>query len=423
MKIAFVGSHILSPIPCLNGGAVEFLVTIFLENYEENNTCEHEIFVIQKKSKTTNDYLLNKKLSKTTFINVDYNKRKNIFHRIVNKFFRIVRKKQCEFFISNYYYNNVFKEVKKINPDLIVFENYKDPLLKEYIRYFGKNKIFIHVHNDFTGKIVFNFKEEFVGLIAVSNFIKESFLYNNGGKRIVNYVLPNCANEQTLFQRISDSERLALRKKIGFEQEDFVVVYCGRLVQEKGVLQLIQAILATPKNIKLLIIGDSENIKNNYIKKINRVANTNPKRIKFTGYIKNEELYKYYQCADLQVVPTLIEEAAGIVAIEGQMSGLPLIITKSGGMVEYVTPDTPIIERNNHLVENLTKQIYKLSVDKATLKSMSENARQNALKYTQKIYYENFMQIVESIKRNTDNALPSVLKKSGSKFNIGNANG
>ena len=54
---------------------------------------------------------------------------------------------------------------------------------------------------------------------------------------------------------------------------------------------------------------------------------------------------------------------------------------------------------------------------------MSENARQNALKYTQKIYYENFMQIVESIKRNTDNALPSVLKKSGSKFNIGNANG
>lgn len=40
--------------------------------------------------------------------------------------------------------------------------------------------------------------------------------------------------------------------------------------------------------------------------------------------------------ADVQVVCSICEEAAGLVAIEGMMSGLPLIITDSGGLPEYV---------------------------------------------------------------------------------------
>ena len=54
------------------------------------------------------------------------------------------------------------------------------------------------------------------------------------------------------------------------------------------------------------------------------------------GYINNDELYKYYQIADMQAVPSMWEEAAGLVAIEGMASGLPLVVTRSGGMVEYV---------------------------------------------------------------------------------------
>ena len=70
--------------------------------------------------------------------------------------------------------------------------------------------------------------------------------------------------------------------------------------------------------------------------------------MKFTGYIENQKLYRYYQSADIQVIPSLWEEAAGLIAIEGMLSGLPLIITKSGGMIEYAPSNVAVwIDRDN----------------------------------------------------------------------------
>lgn len=80
-------------------------------------------------------------------------------------------------------------------------------------------------------------------------------------------------------------------------------------------------------------------------------------RIRFTGYIENAELYQYYQCADMQVVPSMWEEAAGLVAIEGMLSGLPLVVTKSGGLVEYAPKEVAMQIERNGIVENLKMAI------------------------------------------------------------------
>lgn len=398
MKIVLIRHECSMTIPTLNS-SVEALVTMLLKNYEQDSNCEHQFYLIQNGDKIATNKIRNN-FQKTNFVFIKYDKRRNLFTRVINKFFRYITKNHYENFIANSYYREVFKTVKEINPDIIIFENYKDPLLKKYVKFFGKNKLFYHVHSDLTGKIIFNLPRE-VGLIAVSDFVRKSFLAHNQHKNLLSYVLPNCANDKTFLKQITESERVALREKFGFNKEDFVVVYCGRMIPIKGILQLIQAVLRAPQNIKLLIIGgilkNNQSIQTKFITEVNQLVMNNAERIKFTGYINNEDLYKYYQCADLQVVPTLTEEAAGMVVIEGQMSGLPQIITRSGGMVEYATKDTVVLERDDKLVENLTNAIVNLSTNEARLNIMRKSAKQNTLKYTRKSYYENFLQIIYSI--------------------------
>ena len=53
-----------------------------------------------------------------------------------------------------------------------------------------------------------------------------------------------------------------------------------------------------------------------FLKKLEAVARTLDNRVRFTGFIRNESLPDYYRLADLVCVPTLVQEAAGLVAIE-----------------------------------------------------------------------------------------------------------
>lgn len=67
----------------------------------------------------------------------------------------------------------------------------------------------------------------------------------------------------------------------------------------------------------------------------------------------------------MQVVPSIWQEGAGLVAVEGMAAGLPLIITQSGGMVEYVNSDAAIqVPIDKELPHNLALNIKLLANDK-----------------------------------------------------------
>ena len=141
-----------------------------------------------------------------------------------------------------------------------------------------------------------------------------------------------------------------------------MVVYCGRLIKEKGIDVLIKAIKTLNKdNLKLMIIGASA-FKNSkmtpFVEELKEIVGEN-KNVFFTGFVPNEELYKYYSLANLQVIPSVWEEVAGIVALEGRAVGLPQVITNSGGLPEYASKNAIILEKGENLQENLQKEILK----------------------------------------------------------------
>jgi glycosyltransferase involved in cell wall biosynthesis len=132
------------------------------------------------------------------------------------------------------------------------------------------------------------------------------------------------------------------RKNYAAENEK-IVFFVGRLVNEKGVHILIDAIpkiISNYNNVKFVIAGKGPCL-NSLIEQSYQLGVFN--RIYFTGFVSDEVLIKLYKCSDIGVFPS-IYEPFGIVALEGMVSGIPLVVSNTGGLGEII----------NHKVDGMT---------------------------------------------------------------------
>ena len=151
----------------------------------------------------------------------------------------------------------------------------------------------------------------------------------------------------------------ALRASLGFAPEDFVVLFCGRLEPDKGIHKLLEAMenIHDPR-IKLLIVGSpffGRTQQSPFLRKLEQQAETLGDRVRFTGYVPNDSMPEYYRLADLVCVPTLVEEAAGLVAVEAMGCGRPVLATRSGGMPEYLDGSQAVlVDRDGNVAGQLS---------------------------------------------------------------------
>ena len=112
----------------------------------------------------------------------------------------------------------------------------------------------------------------------------------------------------------------------------------------------------------------------------------------YLGYIPNQIIHLYFGISDILSVPSVWEEGAGLVAVEGMAAGLPLIITQSGGMVEYVTDDCAVkLPINDELPKSLANAIVDLSNNPERRDAMGKAGRKRAERFTKKNYYKDFL--------------------------------
>ena len=180
-----------------------------------------------------------------------------------------------------------------------------------------------------------------------------------------------------------------------------MVLYVGRILEIKGVLELMQAVTGLEdKHIKLLIMGSANSGKwaySSYERRVKKLSEQNKDRIIFTGYVDNSEVYQYASVADVQCVPTLVEEAAGLVLLEAMAEGIPLIVAKSGGVIEYVDDSTALMIEQENIVDNLKNAICYMKEHLEVRKQMSKNANIQSDKFNESIYYEEFCNLVVDI--------------------------
>jgi glycosyltransferase involved in cell wall biosynthesis len=127
----------------------------------------------------------------------------------------------------------------------------------------------------------------------------------------------------------------ARRRSWGAEPDTVVVLSAGRLIQEKGLAIMLEAlarIRATP-SIRLVLVGDGD--ERTRLERIARSLRLED-RVRFLGWQGNAAMPEILASADVFAMPSLPtpywEEQLGFAAIEAMASGLPVVTTRSGSL-------------------------------------------------------------------------------------------
>lgn len=144
-------------------------------------------------------------------------------------------------------------------------------------------------------------------------------------------VIPNGVDLKKFDGLSCDQE---FRRNFALDSEK-IIFFVGRLVNEKGAHVLLDAmpkILSYYGNAKLVITGKGPQLE--YLKEKAMLAGISQK-VYFTGYISDDNLSRLYKCIDVAVTPSLYEPF-GIVALEGMVAGVPVVVSDTGGISEIV---------------------------------------------------------------------------------------
>jgi len=148
-------------------------------------------------------------------------------------------------------------------------------------------------------------------------------------------IIPNGINTEKFKVSV---DKIAVKSRYGISPNEKLVLYVGRLVPQKGVEYLIQAvpmIAGKYPNVKFLIVG--EGWLRDYLESL--AQSTGQRwRITFTGFIPDHEVVALMKSADVLVVPS-VYEPFGIVALEGMAAGVPVIASQVGGLSEVIEHD------------------------------------------------------------------------------------
>jgi glycosyltransferase involved in cell wall biosynthesis len=164
------------------------------------------------------------------------------------------------------------------------------------------------------------------------------------------------------------------------KSEDKFVITPGasRITSRKGLKYLIEAVYKLSQkhpNTQLNIIGDGDEkyILEKLVKKLKIEKNVN-----FLGRISHEKISKFYQEANVFVLPSLNEGMSNTM-LEALSSGLPIIATDTGGSKELITEGENgyIVEMKNS--DDIDEKLEKLIDNPELRNEMGEKSRARAL--------------------------------------------
>lgn len=160
------------------------------------------------------------------------------------------------------------------------------------------------------------------------------------------------------------------RSKFMISEDDLKLLYVGRVSKEKSLQLLVEVFIRLTKiraGIHLIIVGDGP-----YLSEMKKVLKNLP--VTFTGFLHGDDLTQAYASSDIFIFPSTTD-TFGNVVLEAQASGLPVIVTDSGGPKEnLINGETGFIVPSGD-INGFANAVLKLTNNTALLQKMSQNAR------------------------------------------------
>lgn len=400
LKIMVINPEFL-PIPAVMGGAVETLLTSLVEENEKESGIQ--FIVISPK-----EGISKKQKKKYRHTAIKYLKSRGLIHKVFEWIaYQLSHKLNIPVPFNKIYYLRAYLEAITTHPDFIIAEGLGWWDMRIFSRKFGREKVILHLHHEVESDVCY--REVYGRVIAVSDYIKGAWLRGDSVPPANVHVVKNGIDFSRFQKKISSKEQEEWKRKVHIEGNDFVAMYSGRLVLVKGVKELALAWqYISDRNIKLLVVGGTnfaDSKPSPYLKELQELAKKD-ERIQLVGYVDNRYMQQYYAIADVVVVPSLCEEAAGLSAIEAMVCGKPLIVTKSGGLCEYVGASCSIqLERDEELSVHIAQAILKLRGDKILSEELGFSAKKAAMEYSSRNYYRHMRDLLFEIAKKEEKGI------------------
>ncbi len=162
----------------------------------------------------------------------------------------------------------------------------------------------------------------------------------------------------------------AFFERFGATNGEVRLLYVGRISREKDLDLLADAYRRLRKEglpVQLFVVGHGP-----YSEALAKIL---PDAI-FTGYLRGTDLAIAYASADIFVFPSTTD-TFGNVILEAQASGLPVVVSDSGGPKELVADKANGLITRSHNVEDFARAIRALVTDRALRKRMAISARES----------------------------------------------
>lgn len=393
MKIAILTSGIL-PVPAVQGGAVENLIDFYLDYNDKNKLHDITIYSVWHPDVERHPAL---KSDSNHYIYIKVN---SILPKIKKKLYKMKYGEEYYHYTIEYYLHEAMKDIRNQDFDIIIMENRPAYALK--VKEIVNAKLVYHLHNEKLDRQTIKAQEIYDAadcILTVSDYIK----------RCVQTINPLDKKTRTIYNGINRSafskKSKADRSALGFYEEDFVLVFSGRMNRDKGIKELIIAmnLLKEYSHIKLMVIGSTffGNATNDdsFTTELKTQAEPLKERIIFTGFIPYSNIPNYLQMADVAVIPSVWNDPFPTTVLEAQAIGLPIITTRRGGIPEEVTEENAILlDTDEQFVDNLVKAILDLYNHPDKRKQMSLASFERSKLFDKEIYAKNFFSALENIK-------------------------
>lgn len=334
-KVAVIAPNSL-PIPPVRGGGVQTVIAEtapLLREYKPYifSNCEYGIDNLPLKETVGN--IEHRRICQSSWdefkINIAHLSTKNYFPYIFE----------------------IISQIKEINPDIIHLANrpWFLPIMRKYLG--SGKKIVLHHFNNYLMEMPAKKAKRLLaltdGFIGCSKFTVDAEVLKRfpqlKGKCFV--VSNGVDTDKFNPNKIRPDAVAGLKEKYGIKPGEIVVLYVGRLTEDKGAYELLEAVKTLVINlginqVKLLVVGSSffggKTKITPFIKKLQKASEEIKNNITFTGYIDRSEIQNIFAVGDIAAVPSIVQDASPTVCYEASSMKLPIVASTRGGIPEIV---------------------------------------------------------------------------------------
>jgi glycosyltransferase involved in cell wall biosynthesis len=221
---------------------------------------------------------------------------------------------------------------------------------------------------------------------AISHFLA-GYAKNMGATCPV-VVVPNAVDVERFAKEYSKGEIDAIKEKVGKKDGDITLITTSRLVPKNAVEDVIAAMPLLPSDVHLVVAGTGP-LDASLRAQVKMLGVGD--RVRFLGFVSQEELPKYLKASDI-FIRTPLSEGFGISFVEAMASGIPVVTTPVGGIVDFLKDkETGLfakvrdhksiadavmeLVRNPALVSSIKRQAFDMVVSKYDWKIVGEEMR------------------------------------------------